>query len=501
MKKSFLKKTCALIALLAIASSTFAFAACNKTSDDTPKTFVKTDGIRILDLDGNPIGLQGTNLGGWLVQEEWLCPSTMLECKCENPDHTFENCPNKQVRSYAQVDILLTLYNRFGKDEADRLMKVYEDNWVTEQDFANIKALGMNCVRIPFTYMNFMDVLEYDENSSSWVKKDWADLTINAENNNGFNRLDWALEMCEKYGLYAILDMHGAVGSQSGQDHTGDISEYLGRLYLQDEVGEICRSKTTELWVAIAERYKNNPYVAAYDILNEPGLATGSPSSGKNQTTDNEIVTDYFDELYKAIREVDSNHIISFEACWEAGTLPTLDEYGWENVIYQYHHYNWASANLLNSLFYLIKVATIDSLSKRDYPVLIGEFNVWPDTHADKTRYNGSSTQTEAEAWAGVMELYAGKGWSYTTWNFKHCATTSSWGLFNLNEGTSAPQADLLHSSISEIEYAWSFHNASNYHENTALTNCIKPYMDDFYVGDTIKPTDEEYYILGGMKI
>lgn len=98
------------------------------------------------------------------------------------------------------------------------------------------------------------------------------------------------------------------------------------------------------------------------------------------------------------------------------------------------------------------------------------------------------------------MELYASKGWSYTTWNFKHCATHSSWGLFNLNEGTSEPQADLLHSSAAEIEYAWSFHNSTNYHENTSLTNCIKPYIDDFYTGDTKKPIDEKYYILGTSK-
>lgn len=508
MKNNNLKKLCAIIVVVVIALSAISFVACNekgddntgqtitKGNDDTPKTFIKADGIRLLDLNGEPMGLQGTNLGGWLVQEEWLCPSTMLVCNCGS-DHTFENCPSKQVKAYAQVDILLTLYNRFGEDEAIRLLDVYEDNWVTEKDFENIKALGMNSVRIPFTYLNFMDALKFDETKNEWVKKDWAELTIKQENNDGFERLDWALSMCEKYGLFAILDMHGAVGSQSGQDHTGDISEYLGRLYLQDDVGATCRQKTKELWVAIAERYKDNPYVAAYDILNEPGLATSS-GSGKNQSTSEEVVTDYFDELYDAIRAVDGNHIISFESCWEAGHLPDPDEYGWDNVLYQYHHYNWASANMANKLFYWFKVNSIDGdMLDRDFPVIIGEFNVWADTHPDKTTTAKDNTQTEEQAWAGTMELYTGKGWSYTTWNFKHCATHSSWGLFNLNEGTDEPQADLLHSTAAEIEYAWSFHNASNYHENTALTNCIKPYINDFYTGETTKSTTEEYYILG----
>ena len=158
----------------------------------------------------------GTNLGGWLVQEQWLCPT-------------------ETGQEIAQLDIYLTLYNRFGEEKAEELIDVFEDNWVTEQDFASIKAIGLNCVRIPFSYMNFMNPLVYDENAGEWVVKDYKDLTWRED---AFDRLDWALEMCEKYELYAILDLHGAVGSQSGQDHTGDISEKVGRLWREDEIGE-----------------------------------------------------------------------------------------------------------------------------------------------------------------------------------------------------------------------------------------------------------------------
>lgn len=193
--------------------------------DSTPKTFVKADGVRLLDHEGEPLGLMGTNLGGWLVQEQWLCPT-------------------ETGGEIAQLDIYLTLYNRFGEDKAEELVGVYEDNWVTEQDFASIKALGLNCVRIPFTYMNFMNPLIYDEATSTWVVKDYADLTWRED---AFDRLDWALEMCEKYEIYAILDLHGAVGSQSGQDHTGDISEKVGRLWREDAIGQTCREKTKEL--------------------------------------------------------------------------------------------------------------------------------------------------------------------------------------------------------------------------------------------------------------
>ena len=85
-----MKKTLVLIsAILVIVLSLGVFVACGPKDDtpdtpdtpntpdtpdtpDTPEplTFVKADGIRVLDPDGNPMGLMGTNLGGWLVQEQ-----------------------------------------------------------------------------------------------------------------------------------------------------------------------------------------------------------------------------------------------------------------------------------------------------------------------------------------------------------------------------------------------------------------------------------------------
>ncbi len=45
--------------------------------------------------------------------------------------------------------------------------------------------------------------------------------------------------------------------------------------------------------------------------------------------------------MYKAIREVDRDHIIIFEACWGITDLPNPKDYGWENIMYQYHPYTF----------------------------------------------------------------------------------------------------------------------------------------------------------------
>ena len=134
MKKHF---TVLLLAVL-ILSALFAFAACNDDpADKTPAELpmLSASGEDIVDADGNTVALRGTNFGGWLVQEDWMCPTAQTDTLSTN----------------------MTLYSRFGRERAEALIAAYEESWITEADFANVKALGLNVVRVPFTYMNVYD--------------------------------------------------------------------------------------------------------------------------------------------------------------------------------------------------------------------------------------------------------------------------------------------------------------------------------------------------------
>lgn len=480
-----MKKFTAAIFVIVLTLCIFMLCACSDKGDE-PKSdgtgYVRTEGTKLLDGNGNPIGFYGTNLGGWLVQESWLVPTDIGE----------EYGPE-----YGQIDMMLTLANRFGEDGMNRLLNVYEDNWVTEADFERLTNLGFNCVRIPFTYLNLTTAITLDEESGQYVRTPYADLQINQE---GFKRIDRALEMCQKYGIYAILDMHGAVGSQSGNDHTGDISNPNGGLlWNDDETGEICRQKTKEIWIEIAKRYKDNKCVAMYDLMNEPGIKTPVIGQITNSTT-----AQFHDELYKAIRNVDQNHIVCMEACWTAMTLPSPSEYGWTNVVYEYHHYNWASGGMANNDYYASLIED-NNQNNHGVPILIGEFNVWADSHEDKIKkWAGSRTsdQTEKEAWSGVMELYCGMGWNFTTWNFKHAAEHSSWGIFNYDKNVEniEQQANYFTMTEEEIAAIWARHNSKNYLVNNDLVDCIKPYIATFNVNgnDTrsVEELDKDYYIL-----
>src|SRR5699024_2306285 len=85
------------------------------------------------------------------------------------------------------------------------LIDQFQDSWFTEYDFDLLKDEGVNLLRLPITYFEMAD-----ENGHLTDK--------------GRERLEWFLEEAEKREIYVLIDLHGAFGSQNGNDHSGDIS-------------------------------------------------------------------------------------------------------------------------------------------------------------------------------------------------------------------------------------------------------------------------------------
>ncbi len=191
--------------------------------------FLQLNNGKITDSNDETVFLRGCNLGNWLMLEMWML-----------------NYVGKGIED--QHEFIETLEHRFGKEEAEELMDVYRSNWIKEQDFDIIKSFGMNTIRLPFDYKLLMD----SDSKPFQLKED------------AWEWLDLAIEMAKKKGLYVILDMHGAPGRQSGMDHSGRVG------YNQLWSNKSFQEQTAWLWKEISKRYKNEPAVAAYDLLNEP---------------------------------------------------------------------------------------------------------------------------------------------------------------------------------------------------------------------------------------
>ena len=287
--------------------------------------FLGTYGTSIVNQSGKEVVLEGVNIGGWLLQEYWMCPVK----------------GDKDVNQWTNIETLQELEKRFGEEKTRELVETYEENWITEKDIQNIAAKGCNVIRVPFWFRNFM---LYSD--GTWIVQD-------KEKNPGFQRLDWIIKTAGKYGIYVILDMHGCPGGQSSDHSTGSARKC--RLYSN----ETHQKSMEKLWVAIAKRYKDNPTVAAYDIMNEPEYFEGKISEDPR----NKI----YDQMIHAIREVDNRHIIAVEGIWELSVLPHPDEIGWTNVIYEVHSYG---DNVDSYCKKLLKYS-----NEYDVPVYLGEFS------------------------------------------------------------------------------------------------------------------------------
>lgn len=422
-----MKKVKKLVSMLLVFAMTFSVAISGKITGITQVSarealgsndFLKVNGTQIRKQKGTGdiVYLRGTNAGGWLVQEDWMNPTNASD----------------------QKTMMTTLANRFGASKRDELVSTYENNYWTTQDFANCAEMGMSVIRLPFTYMNLCD--------------DNGNLKSNA-----FDRLDWFVQNCSQRGMYVILDMHGAFGSQNGMDHSGEINDGKQLYYNQSN-----KDKTLNLWKKIAEHFKGNPAVAAYDILNEPGIKAAATYS---------LHWDFYNEIYNTIRSKDSNHIIIMESCWDADNLPRPSQYGWTNVAYEYHYYPWSAQNSSDAQksYFSSKVSDI---ANHNYgvPTFVGEFTCFE----------------QAEGWKAAMSTFNGQGWHWTTWSYK-VTGNSSWGIYNHNP----EKVDIYNDSADTIKNKWSAVGTANGWKNDKIYNLVKPYLSGTVTSTGGSTTDD----------
>lgn len=381
------------------------------------KDFLHAQGTKLVTRSGNQVLLRGVNLGGWLIQEAWMCP---LE---------------KEDKGWGAWDTREAFKKRgFTAEQISALMKVYEDHWITDKDLDYIRDLGMNCVRVPFWYGNFQE----DDNGGYYSEG-------NMDENPGFWRLDWIIAECGKRGLYVILDMHGTPGFQSSDHCCG--KSHSSKLFLDTQEGAYYRKLTVELWLRIAKRYAGNPVVAAYDLINEP--MNGFEQADKQDS----VLWDFYDVLYRSMREVDPEHILSMEGVWEMGNLPDPSIYEWHNVLYQLHNYNWGEHEIDR------KIQDVADRADWNVPVYVGEFQA----HG---------------IWEYVLKAYNQSEISWTTWSYKGVKSTfEGWFIYrNINALQVNPETD----SYEDILKKWSetATDSTGFTKDEELEQVLKKYTE-----------------------
>ncbi|SFE44791.1 Carbohydrate binding module (family 6) [Chitinophaga sp. CF118] len=289
--------------------------------------FLKTSGTSIVNSKGQNVLLRGIGLGGWMLQEGY-----MLHVPGEG----------QQFKIRARIEALV------GKDKADAFYDAWLSNNTTRTDIDSLKAWGFNSVRLPMHY------------------------NLYTSTDKGFALTDTLLAWCKAKGMYLILDLHAAPGGQGNDLNISDRDGSKPSLW----ESEADQRKTIALWKKIATHYKDEPYIAAYDILNEPNFGFDDPVNDKNGTKEqhNIPLKELMEAITIAIREVDKNHIIIIEGNgWGNnynGILPPWDK----NMVLSFHKY-W-NVNNQQSIQRIL-----DFRKKYNVPVWLGETgensNVW----------------------------------------------------------------------------------------------------------------------------
>lgn len=239
-----------------------------KISQSRVSGFLKTEGRRIVNGEGEEFLPLGVAFGNWL-----LCEGNMWAFGEKNP------C-DRPRRFEALIRELC------GSKYAASFWKRFRDNFVTEADIEAIAKMGFNSVRIP---INWRVVME-DEPGITFIEE-------------GFALIDRCIDWCEKYHLYVFLDLHGAPGGQSGA-HIDDSIDNKPRLFMDADSYEKCLA----LWREMARRYRDRWIVGGYDLLNEP-IDLIHPNMAHWQVR----LAEFYDDCISVIRQEDDRHILILE--------------------------------------------------------------------------------------------------------------------------------------------------------------------------------------------
>lgn len=329
------------------------------------------------------------------------------------------------IESVKGYDVFYALEKRFGSYGARQLAQKHYENFISPSDIKFIRKLGANCVRIPLRYRYL-------------CKKE------SCKDDIDFEKLDFLVEKCRKAGLYVIFELHSAPGYQNTDSACG--SSDKSTLFESGKEGFESRNAVIRFWTQIASHYKDEPTVAAYDLLNRP----------LNRIADWESKVDTLNKFYrricKAIRTVDERHIIITEAAGTPDTLPAQTDLS--NIAYGfYSHFRTTfETDALLKQVHVYKNSGI--------PCIVCKIRA-------------------EENLAGSLTALNGSGISWLIGDYKGAGLKSAY-LF----GGSVPEADLTLDSYEVIGEKWSKPLATkNFTENKEMTAILK---DAFKYGEML---------------
>jgi aryl-phospho-beta-D-glucosidase BglC (GH1 family) len=307
--------------------------------------FLQAKGANIVTRSGKNVLLKGVGLGGWMNMENFITG--------------FPATESLQRRAILAV---------LGTEGYNRFFNRFLDVFFGEDDAAFLASLGMNCVRLPVNYRHF----ESDMKPFELI-------------DDGFKILDRAIDRCANHKIYTVIDLHALPGYQNQHWHSDNPTHraiFWDQKHFQDRV--------VHLWEALAGRYRDNPWVAGYNPINEPADPTGT------------VIYPFYQRLHNAIRSIDASHLLFLDGNRYSTEFDIFKEV-WPNTIYTCHDYALpgfyeggdypgTSRGIFVDKNYLEKtfLERTEYMRQTNTPIWVGEFGpvYLGNSEKDNMRYN-----------------------------------------------------------------------------------------------------------------
>lgn len=143
--------------------------------------------------NGETVVLRGWGVGSWMNPEGFMIGGVPLFAEVGGFNDFA--LPRRFERGRTMET---TVRELAGTAYAKEFAKKWYHSYLSEEDIRLMADMGYNSVRLPVSARLFLA----EEPEIQWIE-------------GGFAVLEQVLDWCEKYHVYAILDLHGAPGGQS----------------------------------------------------------------------------------------------------------------------------------------------------------------------------------------------------------------------------------------------------------------------------------------------
>jgi hypothetical protein len=216
----------------------------------------------------------------------------------------------------------------------------YQEAW--QLHLPEIQAMGLNTIRLAFAFADSVPNPEYGVPSADILD---------------FDKMDWVLDFLSQQGIKGILDLHN----------------------YNDMFGDFGSQRLVDNWRVVAQHYRGDPRVAAYELFNEPFGSTWASSIRSKMD-----VARFYAELTDAIREVDPEHIVVWESQPYVLPLEEIADCLRPNMVFTFHRW-WTNQKwefdvwTPEQLSYMSLSYAVEYRKKLSIPFWFGEFGAhWP---------------------------------------------------------------------------------------------------------------------------